>query len=129
MVHNNRLKTHQSDAMLGIVQMAQIGEAAVHVVKMLSVVSSAKGPMMILLEPCDYTLEGYLEHKIGLGTADKIKMLADVADGMSELESLGFVHGSLNLRNVPLIHLTMRQIQKWDVLQEKMTANFKQAWA
>lgn len=53
-----------------------------HVVKVLGIVSSSKGAPILLLEPCDVgPLPAYLAHKIGLGTADKMKILSDISDG------------------------------------------------
>lgn len=87
-------------ARLGAAQMAQLSEMApATVLKFMGAIT--KGKIVLLFEYCELgSLDSFLTQRIGISTADKLSMLAQVADGMSELEALGFVHGSLCCRNI-----------------------------
>ena len=70
-------------------------------VSLLGLVSTKSKVLRVVLSFCDCgSLDGYLKLKTGLGTRDKVRMLADIADGMAELEALGFVHGGLRTAGV-----------------------------
>eukprot|EP00039_Didymoeca_costata_P018867 m.335312 g.335312 ORF g.335312 m.335312 type:complete len:304 (-) comp17566_c0_seq1:1845-2756(-) len=112
-------KGYQQDILTGTAQMAQL-ENVQTVVNMIGVYSIPKGPSLLLLEFCDCgSLDAYLVRKIGLSTADKLEMLAQVADGMSELAGRNFVHGSVCLKNILVAEGGKRfKISDWGARQE-----------
>lgn len=80
--------------------MAQLPETE-HVVGLLGLVSTKTKVLRVVLSLCDCgPLDTYLKLKTGLGTGDKMQIIADVADGMAELEALGYVHSGLRTAGV-----------------------------
>jgi tRNA A-37 threonylcarbamoyl transferase component Bud32 len=97
-----KIKKGDAAAVLrGAAQMSQFGDMVpVNVVRIVGMVTKGS-PMLLLLEFCDHgSLDTFLTQRIGMSTADKLNVMGSVADGMAELEAVGFVHGNLCTRNV-----------------------------
>lgn len=94
-------KAHAAAVMQGAAELAQFGDMTPeNVLRIVGMVTKG-GPTLLVVEFCDHgSLDAFLTQRIGMSTADKLSVMAAVADGMSELEAKGFVHGSLSTRNV-----------------------------
>lgn len=91
------------DIFLGVAQLAQLRHAD-HVIKLYGVVTATTQlhpSALLVVDFCECgSLDVFVAHRIGMGTADKLDILSQVADGMSELEANKFVHRSLSAKNI-----------------------------
>lgn len=138
-------KEIHAEIFLGVAQMAQLGEA-LHVVRLLGAVtmtSQLESSQLLILEFCECgSLDLFLKQRIGMGTADKLDVLMQVADGMAELEGMNFVHRNLSAQNVLVAEGghnfkvsdwgrrgTDPQYQAIEVIKKELYSHHSDAWA
>ncbi|EGD76631.1 serine/threonine protein kinase [Salpingoeca rosetta] len=87
-------KDNNQEALKAIVQMAQVQDT--HVLKQIGFFPSNKA-LFVLFENGDKTLLDYLKEKgDSLSLKQRLKILADISDGMAALDDAGFAHGNLS---------------------------------